>query len=294
MIHGLKTIRYIFEGVLLTIIFYFFQALPFFMTSFIGGIILRFTGPLLPAHQLAKEQIMKALPDLKSKEVDQTLISMWWHLGRVAGEYPKLPKIRNPYSSKFIDIVGDQNISSAISDKNGAIFLSGHIGNWELIGNVLADYGANLGAVYRAPNNPIVKTIINNIRKKTITSMFPKGSSGAKGLIKHLKSHGQVCMLIDQRMNDGIAVPFFGKDAMTAPALAELALKYHCSVWPIRVERLKGVKYRITVYPQIKIKTSGNHKEDVKKIMQNANHILEEWIAERPDQWLWPHRRWRD
>ena len=101
-------------------------------------------------------------------------------------------------------------------------------------------------------------------------------------------------MLIDQKMNDGIPISFFNREAMTAPALAELALKYNCSIWPIRVERLKSVNFRVTVYPSLKVTRTKNHTEDVCRLMQESTTKIENWISERPEQWLWPHRRWRD
>ena len=93
-------------------------------------------------------------------------------------------------------------------------------------------------------------------------------------------------------MNDGIAVPFLGRDAMTAPAVAELALRYHCPVVPARVERLKGAHFRVTFYPPIDRPETGNQQQDILVMMTEINRQLGEWIKEKPAQWLWVHNRW--
>lgn len=99
-------------------------------------------------------------------------------------------------------------------------------------------------------------------------------------------------MLVDQKMNDGIVVPFLGQDAMTAPALAQFALRYDCPVIPARVERLDGARFRITVLPPIPLARTGDRQTDIFNAMVQVNGLLEQWIRERPEQWLWLHRRW--
>ena len=99
-------------------------------------------------------------------------------------------------------------------------------------------------------------------------------------------------MLVDQKMNDGIAVPFFGRDAMTAPAIAELSMRYKCPIIPVRVERTKGAYFKVTVYPPLNNDTHTDKNTDSKIIMTKINELLESWIEERPEQWLWIHKRW--
>jgi KDO2-lipid IV(A) lauroyltransferase len=93
-------------------------------------------------------------------------------------------------------------------------------------------------------------------------------------------------------MGDGIAVPFFGRPAMTAPALAQLALKFDCPVVPARVVRLNGVQFQLIVYPPLEIIKTGNRQQDALALMTQVNAMIEGWIRERPEQWLWLHRRW--
>ena len=79
---------------------------------------------------------------------------------------------------------------------------------------------------------------------------------------------------------------------MTAPALAQLALRFDCPVVPARVERLEGAHFRLTAYPPLEIVRSGEHQKDVLELMTRVNALIEEWVRARPEQWLWLHRRW--
>jgi KDO2-lipid IV(A) lauroyltransferase len=101
-------------------------------------------------------------------------------------------------------------------------------------------------------------------------------------------------MLIDQKMNDGIAVPFFGRPAMTATALALLALRHDCVVVPARILRLKGAHFRVILEPPVELPRSGNAAADRLALMTRVNAIVEAWLREKPEQWLWLHRRWPD
>jgi Kdo2-lipid IVA lauroyltransferase/acyltransferase len=95
-------------------------------------------------------------------------------------------------------------------------------------------------------------------------------------------------------MNGGIEVPFFGRSAMTAPAVARLALRFDCPVIPVRVERLEGARFRFTVLAPIAIRSTGDTGADVRAIMTRVNAEIEDWVRRRPEQWLWLHRRWPD
>ena len=120
----------------------------------------------------------------------------------------------------------------------------------------------------------------------------PTWSFYYRQLIKALRRGEHLGMLVDQKLNEGIPVPFFGRDAMTAPALAQLARRFACPVAPVRVERLEGAHFRLTVYPPLTLAESGDREADTAAAMGQVNAIIEGWIRDRPEQWLWLHRRW--
>jgi KDO2-lipid IV(A) lauroyltransferase len=122
----------------------------------------------------------------------------------------------------------------------------------------------------------------------------PKGGLAARRAIEALKEGRHLALLIDQKMNDGIPVPFFGRPAMTAPAVAQLALRFDCAVVPARVERTEGAHFRLVVSPPLEIVRTGDRNADILALMTRINSVLESWIRERPEMWFWLHRRWPD
>ena len=100
-------------------------------------------------------------------------------------------------------------------------------------------------------------------------------------------------MLADQKLNEGIPVPFFGRPAMTATALALLALRFDCDVLPARVERLRGARFRLTVFPLAPAakRRSGRRCRGADRRCHRSARIVD---RDRPEEWLWVHRRWPD
>ncbi|MDA1310612.1 MAG: lysophospholipid acyltransferase family protein, partial [Proteobacteria bacterium] len=122
--------------------------------------------------------------------------------------------------------------------------------------------------------------------------LIAKGPAGAMKLARIMRNGGHIALMVDQKLNEGIDVPFFGRPAKTAPAIALFALKYRCPVVPARVERLGGARFRVTFWPPIALPDSGDAKADTLALMTDVNGWLEEWIRQTPEQWLWLHRRW--
>ena len=154
-------------------------------------------------------------------------------------------------------------------------------------------YGISVAQIYRAANNPLMDRMIARLRSDR-GQFIPKGAVGARLAIRALHRGTHLALLADQKMNDGIPVPFFGRPAMTAPALAVLALRFDCDVLPLRVERLDGARFRVTVFPPLPLARSGEPHADAAALMVRVNATLEAWIRHRPEQWLWVHRRWPD
>jgi len=154
-------------------------------------------------------------------------------------------------------------------------------------------YGISVAQIYRAANNRLIDRMITRFRGNA-GELIPKGAVAARRAIATLRRGAHLTMLADQKMNDGIAVSFFGRPAMTAPALAALALRFDCDVLPARVERLGGAHFRLTVFPPLPLPRTGDSHAHVAALMTQVNAILEAWIRDRPEQWFWVHRRWPD
>jgi KDO2-lipid IV(A) lauroyltransferase len=251
-----------------------FRLLPLDLASATGGWLCRRFGPFVPVSRYAERNLRRAFPEKTDAEIRSILVAMWENLGRVFGEYPHLARFRLYEPESRVEVVGAEHVDRLREDGKTGIFFSAHIGNWELASLGATQRGLPLTRIYRAPNNPL------------------KGAEGARRALAVMRAGGHLGMLVDQKMNDGIAAPFFGRPAMTAPALAQLALKFDCPVVPAKVERLEGCHFRLTIYPPLAVEKSG--ERDVLALMTRVNSIIEGWIRERPEQWLWLHRRWSD
>jgi Kdo2-lipid IVA lauroyltransferase/acyltransferase len=270
-----------------------FAVLPLDWASALGGALARRIGPFLRISKHARRNLKRALPGLSEAEIADVIAGMWDNLGRVAAEYPHLRNIRVFDPGGRVETHGFEHMDRAVAAGRRMIIFSGHIANWEIGMLAAVQYGISVAQIYRAANNRLIDRMITRFRGNA-GELIPKGAVAARRAIATLRRGAHLTMLADQKMNDGIPVPFFGRPAMTAPALAALALRFDCDVLPARVERLEGAHFRLTVFPPLPLPRSGDSHADAAAVMAQVNAILETWIRDRPEQWFWVHRRWPD
>jgi KDO2-lipid IV(A) lauroyltransferase len=272
----------------------FFRLLPLDAASAVGGWLGRLAGPRLGVTKRAQINLQRALPYLGEAEARLVMRGMWDNLGRVIAEYPHLEEFRVYGNDGRIEFVGDDIIDPILASGKSAIFISAHYGNWEIATMAATQRGLDVAEVYRAANNPWIDRLIASYRGSVGSELIPKGVIAARRSIAAIRDGRHLAMLVDQKMNDGIPVPFFGRDAMTAPAVAQLALRFDCPIMPARVERLNGARFRIVLSPPIAVDKTGDRHADKLAIMTAVNAEIESWIRARPEMWLWLHRRWPD
>ena len=295
MTTGLRhRVRYRLEFLLFKTILWILRHLSLDAASTAVGALFRTIGPHLRLNARAERNLRRAFPEMPPEEVSRVIRAMWEHLGRVVAEYAHLEELHCFQEGSRVEVVNGEIFAQARTEGGGAIAVTGHFGNWEALGFCTTDQGIRTGVVYRAANNPLLDRELRRLRECLVEAQFPKGPGGIRRILTFLKSGGLVAMLVDQKMNDGVPVPFFGHDAMTAPAAAELAYKYGYPLIPIRSERIDRSYFRITAYPPIDVPRTGNRNADVHAVLVKINTLLEGWIRERPEQWLWLHNRWPD
>ena len=269
-----------------------FGTLSLDRASALGGGLGRVIGPRLAISRVAERNLARAFPAKGEAEIAAIVRAMWDNLGRVVAEYAHLGEIDIYADDGRVEVVGAETIDLMRDDGIGGIFFSAHLGNWEISTLGAKQRGMPITHIYRAANNPFVDPILRRLRAPVGGTHHPKGAEGAKALIAALRRGEHLGLIVDQKFNDGIAVPFFGREAMTAPALAQLALKFKCPVVPVRVERLEGARFRLTIHPPMELPETADRQADVREAMTRVNALFEEWIRARPEQWLWIHRRW--
>lgn len=281
----MKTLRYFFEALLLALLMGVFKIMPLDMASGAGGRVGRMLGPRLAASRKALRNLQEAMPDLSKDEHIKILTGMWENLGRIMAEYPHLEQIARE-RVRFTDAELARRV---LRDGGPCVLISGHLGSWEVaVQATLMQYGRQVDITYRAPNNPWADRLLAKAR--TLGGKlrcYPKSREGGYELIKAMREGRAVAILIDQKYNEGVAVPFFGRPAMTNPVFVQLARKFGYPIIPAQIERTGGAYYTVTLYDPLT--TEGRETEDV---IAQANALLEGWIRKRPEQWLWLHRRW--
>jgi len=265
--------------------------LPLDASSALGGALARRIGPRLGVSNRARRNLRAALPELSAAQIEAILRGMWDNLGRVAAEYPHLRHIRVFGAESRVETRGLEHLDQALAAGRRVILFGGHLGNWEIAALAAGQYGLDIAQIYRAANNPLIDGMIARMRGGN-GELIAKGAIASRRAVAALRRGGHVSLLADQKLNEGIAVPFFGRPVMTAPALALLALRFDCAVLPVRVERLQGARFRLTLYPPLELPRTGNRDADVAALMAAVNATLERWIRERPEQWFWVHSRW--
>jgi len=121
--------------------------------------------------------------------------------------------------------------------------------------------------------------------------LFPKGSRGARLALRHLAEGEALGLLVDQKLNEGLELPFLGQPARTTSAPAEFALRFRCPVIPAHAERIGPCRFRVVLEPPLPLPQSGDRAADVRALTMALNARIEAWIRARPQEWLWLHRR---
>ena len=255
------------------------------------GRFARMVGPWTRASNRARRNLELAFPGIAPAERERIVAEMWDNLARVVCEYGHLDTLVRE-SGRRVEIVNAGGLDALRDDGKPGIIFSAHIASFEMIMLAAKMRGLHVHVVYRNANNLRLDSYIRRRQAATGAELIRKSARGARRLVEVMRANGHVVLIVDQKLNDGIAVPFFGRPAMTSPALAQLALRYDCPVVPVHVERVKDSNYRVVVEPPLSVARSGNQAADVLALMTEVNRTIEGWIRAKPEHWLWLHRRW--
>ena len=280
------------EAAIAITLYGFFAVLPLDVASAIGGWLGRTVGPRLTLSRRARRNLKLIFPEMTPKEIAVIERGMWDNLGRVAAEFPHISEINVYDPDGPVEVIGVEYIEALRDDGKPGISFSAHFGNWELVSLAATQRGLPLDRIYRAANNRLVEWLYRYGRAAVEGALIPKGPAGVRPILASLRNGNHLALLVDQKMNDGIPVSFLGRTAMTAPALAELALKFNCPVVPARLVRTKGARFKLIVQPPLCFTPSGDRKKDVADLMAEVNAVIGSWVLENPEQWLWLHNRW--
>jgi KDO2-lipid IV(A) lauroyltransferase len=236
-----------------------------------------------------------AFPDLPPRRRRQILRGVFKSLGRELAEFCLFPRYTRANVSQVAVYEGFENWESAHRRGKGVLFLTAHLGGWEVGSFAHSVHGHALRVVVRALDNPYVDRLVESYRTLHGNRTFEK-QDFARGLLSAMKHGETVGVLMDQNMTppQGAFVPFFGVMACTANGLARVALRTDAAVVPAFTiwDPVIG-KYRIRFDPALTLTRTGNLDSDVIANTAAFTKVIEDYVRKYPDQWLWVHRRWK-
>jgi KDO2-lipid IV(A) lauroyltransferase len=245
-------------------------------------------------RKTAEFNLRLAFPEWAESQRQQVIRNMTTNLGRMAAEFARMPKYSAANIQELVVLEGHENFLQGHQQGKGVLYLTGHIGAWELSSFAHALYGYPLHYMARPLDNRKLDELVNRYRSLSGNRPIYKNES-ARLMLKVLKDGGTVGILADQNTmpSEGVFVDFFGTPACSTTGLARVALHTGAPVVPGYAywdETIK--KYRLRFEPPVELVRTGDNERDIFENTQKFTKVLEEIIRKYPDQWVWVHGRW--
>jgi len=269
------------------------------MSGLAGGLMRRL-GPWLPEHRTGRTNLTLAFPEKSAAEIEDILRGVWDNLGRVGAEFAHVDRLwdydvsRRHQPSRIID--SDESEASLQRMRKAgrpALIFSAHLANWELAAVGAKSFGLDTTILYRRPNLRAVSELVMQLRSGCMGTLVPTGLDAPIKLAKALQRGSHVALLVDQYTVQGVPVTFFGRPTKANPLIARLARQIDCPIHGIRVVRHPGNRFQMHLTDAIEPARDSEGRVDIARTMQIITDVVEGWVREHPEQWLWLHRRWR-
>jgi KDO2-lipid IV(A) lauroyltransferase len=261
--------------------------------------VARTVGPRLREHRIGRANLTAAFPEKSSEEIEAILRGVWENLGRSAAEFAHIDHIWDHVEAQpelgHIEVHPrtHQLFHQLRLDGKPALVFTAHLGNWEMPALAAVHHGLDAALLYRRPNIASADRIIQEMRQMKMGTLIPAGRDAPLRLAEALRNGQHVGMLVDQYLTNGVEVTFFGRKTKANPMLARLLRQVDCPVHGVRVIRLPNHRFRTELTEEIAPVRDAEGRIDVQGTTQAITDVIEGWIREYPEQWLWLHRRWR-
>jgi KDO2-lipid IV(A) lauroyltransferase len=273
-----------------------FGILPRSVARRFAAMVARLLYAMLPRlRRTAEFNLRVAFPEWDEARGRSVIRGMVRNLGWMAAEFARFPRYTPENIENVVILDGHDNFLNGQRRGKGVLYLTGHIGAWELSSFAHALYGFPLHYMARPLDNGRVDALVNRYRRLSGNQPIFKNES-ARALLKILKEAGTVGILADQNTmpGEGVFVDFFGKSACTTTGIARVALHTDAAVVPGYAYWDESVgKYRLRFEPAVELVRTGNSERDVFVNTQKFAKVIEEIIRKHPEQWVWVHARWK-
>lgn len=257
-----------------------------------GDLVYRFAGG---PRRLALEHVALAFGDAMTPAAREKIVrASFRNVVRCLVEVLKFDDIR-PHLDAYVEVEGWEHTEEARALNRGAIVITGHVGNWEILAAYFALKGLPIAAVARRMHDPRINNLLLEFRNANrVQTILRESPSSSREILGVLRNNGVLAMLIDQDTHaPSISVPFFGRQARTPAAAAALALRRNLPVIAAFAQRRPGGGHRLILLPPLRIEPTGDRKRDVIELTKLFSRVIEDRIRANPVEWVWWHRRWR-
>ncbi|MGH7725724.1 MAG: lysophospholipid acyltransferase family protein, partial [Candidatus Eiseniibacteriota bacterium] len=244
--------------------------------------------------RVARENLARAFPERTEGERAAIAREAYAQAGMMAIEHLRFPLLRPETLDRIASsIEGLDHIAAARGRGHGAVLLTGHFGAFELFGGVAVRAGNPISLLVRGQTNPLVDRMMSAHRRALGVNVLGHGR-GVRDALKTLNAGECVAVIADQDAGrDGLFVDFFGTPASTPPGPAEFCVRTGAPLVMGYLRRLSDGRHEGRIFPPIDPPQTGDHEADVRALTEAHTHVLEGWIRDWPEQWLWTHRRWK-
>lgn len=291
-----KSLRYKLEYVVALGVLKLFRAFPETVSYRLGeGLGRLFFGIDRKHQRIAMDNLRIAFGAEKSDhELKSIARQSYQHLGRSLAELARIMTAPAEQVMESVVIEGLDHFFEAQKKGRGVLYLTAHLGNWELMALTQSLKGYPMHVVARPLDNPLLETILYRLRSRWGNRVIRKGGA-LREVLKLLKAGETVGFLLDQNVSleQGVFVDFFGRPACTHKTLALLALRTGASVLPAFTFRRNDGRHHVAVEPPVVLEDTGDTEKDVVANTQKFTALIESYVRQHPDQWLWVHRRWK-
>jgi KDO2-lipid IV(A) lauroyltransferase len=257
-----------------------------------GRRLMRALGPRLAKTRVFKRNLQVAFPEKSAGELDELVREIWGNMGAILAEYPHLETICRSEGEQRLEIIRKGDSQVFRDAHRPAVFVSAHLANWEIAAGAVVFVGVPLTGIYTPIQNPWFDRMLYQARLALGCGMV-KREGAVRQLMKALRSGVSVGLLVDQRVDAGEPVSFFGHDMNTSMTPAQLALRFDCELIPVQVQRRTGARYRVIFHEPVRADDeAADEHQKMLQMTRKLNALFESWIRERPHEWMCSKRRW--
>lgn len=259
-----------------------------------GWRMMAWFGPRSKKHRHVLANLKMVCPGKSQAEIESLGRAVWGNIGAVFTEFTLFERLTDPRRNRqYLEVIYAEPEADFLTRSKPCVFVSAHLANWEMIGYTGNRASGGMDVIYNPQPNPWLEKIVQRRRRWLGCGYVGKVNSVRK-LLALLKAGKSVGLMVDVRVDGGRLAPFCGADATVTTTPAWLSLQAGCDIVPIQIERLQGVRFRVTFHPALRCVPGEGESRDaaIMRVTEEINQVVEAWVKARPQDWLCTKRRW--